>query len=300
MLEQDDAKALLMDILTNLADRPIRSADAFRNAVLGGGFTMNPLLGDFTPEEVEPLRRSLKNAVAEGRMIDFGFLPNELLVQESNRARAPFEAGELEHPFDEWLGVAAWEGGMCGYLFTLDPGNKNHLVSVELYGVTVPNLIDTILVYDMVAIEVRGPGQTQIWPSRFNTFAVESPDALMKRGSNSLDPLVTMLRLLADASIPVIDRPAPAKLNKARTARGKWPIPPHTEVQTRDYVSAFRAAATAHATKGGHHASPIAHWRRSHMRHLSTGKVIPVRSTKVNWRDSAELHRLFYRVKETP
>jgi hypothetical protein len=71
-------------------------------------------------------------------------------------------------------------------------------------------------------------------------------------------------------------------------------------VETRDYVSLFAAAvASIKRNQGtGHHASPVPHWRRAHQRHLVSGKVIPVRSTKVNWRDHGELHRLFSRVKK--
>jgi hypothetical protein len=117
------------------------------------------------------------------------------------------------------------------------------------------------------------------------------------RGANCLDPMVTMLRLLADASVPIVDKPAPVRLNKARTKRGQWQIPAHTAVLTKDYVTAFRAAHSGHSEKGTH-ASPVAHWRRAHKRILADGRVVPVRSSKVNWRDSAELHRLLYKVSK--
>jgi hypothetical protein len=108
-----------------------------------------------------------------------------------------------------------------------------------------------------------------------------------------------MLRLLADASIPITYREAPERLNKARVKQGKTPIPAHTTVHTHDYVTSFSHRSTVRGpSKGGHHASPIAHWRREHFRHLADGRVIPVKSSKVNWRDHEELHRMFYRIRE--
>jgi hypothetical protein len=90
---------------------------------------------------------------------------------------------------------------------------------------------------------------------------------------------------------------APERLNRARAKQGKVPIPSHMVVHTRDYVATYHAAVADRVSRGGHHASPIAHWRRAHTRTLATGAVIPVRSSKVNWRDSEELHRLFYKVR---
>jgi hypothetical protein len=83
-------------------------------------------------------------------------------------------------------------------------------------------------------------------------------------------------------------------LNKARAKKGLTEIPSHTMVQTRDYVTAFRHGQSHH--EKGKHASPIAHWRRAHKRQLASGLIVPVRSSKVNWREAEEMHRLFYRV----
>lgn len=226
-------------------------------------------------------------------MIDFGFLPNESLKQESNRSRDLYESGELEHPYTEWLAVSRWEGGSNGYLFVTDPEFPKHVLCVELYGVEIPNIGSLIILYDMVTMVTHDNGDTRLSPAQFST--PQTDEDLKARGSNSLDPLVTMLRILADASVLIIDHPAPERLNKVRVRSGKYAIPAYTEVKTADYVAAFRSAKPKSVSKGGSHASPIAHWRRHHLRHLSSGKVVPVRQTKVNWRQSEEMHRLFYR-----
>lgn len=294
-LPQEEAERFMILILENLAKWPIRSAEAFRNSLLGkGSIAINPLLNIVDTQSVAYLKLALKQVIAEGRMIDFGFIPNELMKEESVRSRAMFESGEFQHPYETWLAVASWEGGMCGYFFTPRPDKPEQILCVELYGVSIPDVNDAVLVYDIISVEVRGIGDTVIHPMPMELQ--NNPKDMEARGANSLDPMVTMLRLLADASIPIVDRPAPIKLNKARAKQGKWPIPAHMAVLTKDYVSAFQAArAGGHAEKGTH-ASPIAHWRRAHKRTLADGRIVPVRSSKVNWRETEELHRLFYRV----
>lgn len=296
-MPQDQARQFVVDLVTHLADWPIKTAAGFRNAIVGKNsvIAINPLLGIEKEDDVNFLTGILRRTVTEGRMIDFGFLPNELIKRESNRSRDLFESGELLHPYESWIGVTSWEGGMNGYYFSPHPYEPEKTLCVELYGVSMPNVTDAILVYDIVSIEIVGPGNTIFYPA--NYVVPQSMDDNMARAANSVDPLCTMLRILADASIPVVDHPEPVKLNRARAKRGEAPIPAHTEVLTKDYVALYKAAVVEHIARGGTHASPMAHWRRAHMRHLSSGRVVPVRSTKVNWRDNEELHRLFYRVQ---
>lgn len=296
VLPQDMAADIVAKLLEHLADWPIRSAEAFRNALLGDGlFAINPLFPVREEEEVMFLRSTVKNTVAEGRMIDFGFIPNAVIREESERSRHIFEAGELQHPYESWLAVTAWEGGYNGYHISPNPKFPGEILVIELYGVAFPQVADAVLVYDIVSIKAKA-GNTQVAPTRLQY--AETEQQIRARGSNSLDPLVTMLRLLADASVPVTVYEAPPKLNRNRARQDRFAIPGHTVVHTKDYVASFHAAAgKRHGAGNGTHASPIAHWRRAHQRHLASGQVVPVRSSKVNWRDTQELHRLFYRVK---
>jgi hypothetical protein len=298
MMPDSIATAFMIKALESLATHPIKTAETFRNAALGEGmFAINPLLGLNQEQAVVFLQDTIRKTVSDGRMIDFGFMPNEMIKSESLRSRPMFEAGELQHPYEEWLAISSWEGGMCGYFISPHPSRPEETLVIELYGVHLDGTPPAILVYDIVSIDAKPEG-THVMPALMQDDEYNNDEEqLWGRGANSLDPLVTMLRLLADASIPITDNPAPEKLNKARVKRGKYAIPPHITVHTRDYVTAFHAAKIEHKSKGGHHASPIAHTRREHKRHLRSGRVVPVRSSRVNWRDSAELHRLFYRVE---
>jgi hypothetical protein len=226
-------------------------------------------------------------------MIDFGYVPNDVILQESAHSRDLFEANEFEHPYNQWVAVSRWEGGMNAYLIDTTVFGDDPIFICELYGVAIPGLPPAILLYDMVGVRPK-PGDTLINPARFKVPQTEKD--LTARACNSMEPVVTFLRMLADASIPIVRHDAPEKLQKARAKAGKVPIPPHHEVQTRDYVSMIQASKQANPGRGGHHASPRAHWRRSHKRVLASGKVVPVRPTRVNWREAEELHRMFYRV----
>jgi hypothetical protein len=307
-LENDEAKKVVLELFQHLADWPIKTAEAFRNAVLGDGYlVINPMLNIQHEDSAKFLQELIRRTVAEGRMIDFGFIPNDLIQTESFRSRDAFEAGELQHPFDSWLAVSAWEGGMCGYHISPNVRYPDEILVLELYGVSIPGGVDAVIIYDVVSIQIaRSEGKINtllhpldmIMDNKMGEATIEI--AMQKRGANSLDPLVTMLRLLADASVPVEPKPAPERLNRQRAKHGKFPIPAHTVVDTKDYVASYRSdiASPTRMGKGGHHASPMAHWRRAHQRTLASGRVVAVRSSKVNWRDTEELHRLFYRTKE--
>lgn len=296
---QDIAEAILIEAMEHLADCPMKTAERFRNCatrVEGTLFSINPLLKIESVEGAEFIQSMIEMTAHEGRIIDFGYLPNEVLKTESDRARDVFEAGELQHPFENWIGLTSWEGGFNGYHICPHPIFKEETLVIEIYGVSLPGLGDLIIVYDMVAIKIGGPHNTTLSPLRMDAPEMNTSEEIAKRASNSLDPMVTMLRILADASIPVVHKAAPDKLNKIRLKKGQPPIPSHNVVLTADYVAAFKAHADKRISKGGHHASPIAHWRRAHQRLLASGRTVPVRSSKVNWRDATDLHRLFYRL----
>jgi len=299
LMPQEEAVKAVTWIFEHLASSPTRSPEAFRNAILGdGGIAINPMLQIRDEGHAVFLKDLIHRTVAEGRMIDFGYLPNTIIKTESTRARQMFEAGEFVHPYDSWLATTSWEGGFNGYYFCPHPQWDGAVLVIELYGVQMPNGVNAILLYDMVSIKIEGPNHTIVSPAIMDAAQMMTDEELRARGSNSLDPLVTMLRLLADASIPVVAKPAPDRLNKARAKHGKYQIPGHHQVQTKDYVAHFLSLSskTRGEAKGGHHASPTAHWRRSHLRHLADGRVVQVKSAKVNWRDNETLHRMFYKL----
>jgi hypothetical protein len=300
------AERLLLEILDHLADRPLKTASVFRNAVVGDAsiVAVNPMLviSKLAETALHTMVADIQDTVREGRMIDFGRVPNAVIKAESTRSREMFEAGELLHPYPEgWLGVTWWEGGCNGYYVRPSSRGPGDVMVAELYGVAT-SVGDAVMLYDTVHVQVHGIGDTKVTPAPMHMSQGWNGDEkkfVIGRAANSLDPLVTMLRLLADASVPVERVVAPEKLNRARVKAGKSPIPDHSVVHAHDYISQL----TAHASRRtagdgtGRHASPVAHWRRSHQRHLSSGRVVQVRSSKVNWRDHAEIHRLFSRVE---
>lgn len=299
--DQNKAQEIALILFEHMIDWPCRSAAAFRDIFLMQKVRLiNPLLNINHHEDADFLFGLMTETVLAGRMIDFGHLPNDVIKDMGAANRDAFEAGEFMHPYDTWIGVHRWEGGFSGYLFTPQPGNETPTtIAIEMYALSIPgtrgDLDGAVIFYDIVFVQPRAPGDTRCWAFPMRGEGVRIPEG--GRVANSLDPLVTMLRLLADASVPVIPHPEPVKLNRHRLAQGKPPIPAYTEVQTASYITAWRAAGSARKpAQGGHHASPVAHTRRAHTRLLASGRVVPVRSSKVNWRDHEEVRRMFYKV----
>jgi hypothetical protein len=312
LLPNDMAKEVVLASFEHFKDWPITSAEAFRNALLGVNsmIAVNPILDIHEPAAAKFLQTTIETTVKEGRMIDFGFIPNEVFRIESARSQDLYIEGAFTHPFGDWLGVTSWEGGSNAYHVSPHPDFANQVLVLELYGVKIPpNQIiyrgvdyggfSVIVIYDVTSIYISPEGIMVAPYHALDERSNVKPEAI-RRGANALEPLITMLRILADASIPVVYSPAPMKLNKIRAKKGEPEIPEHTIVKTADYVSSFHAAkATAvRISKGGHHASPTPHWRRSHPRTLANGRVVKVKEAKVNWRDGEELHRLFYKVNK--
>lgn len=299
-LEHAKAEGVILSMFMHLADWKVKSPAAFRNAAIGneGLIAINPLLKVTNDDQVNFLVNTISNTVKEGKMIDFGHIPNKVIKLESTRSREMFEAGEFQHPYENWLAVTSWEGGFNAYHISENPRYPGETLVLELYGVDIPGVGNSILVYDTVSIKPQD-NHTLISPVPMDLpdGRIQTEVEIRERGANSLDPLVTLLRLLHDASIPITRFEAPARLNKARVKQGKPEIPAHTVLHTQNYVANFSSTWRPRSSdKGGTHASPIAHWRRSHLRHMNDGRIVPVKSTKVNWRDVEELHRLFYKV----
>jgi len=314
-LENELASEAMIQLFQHLSSWKLPSAEAYRNASMSNdhGFALNPLMdlkGISDDDSWRFLKNTIERTVREGRMIDFGHLPNQFLIDEAIRAREPFEAGELAHPYPSWLGVHSWEGGFNGYHVSTHPKYPGSILVIETYGLRVPphgvrhggktlGDFDVILVYDIVSIKVNGPDQTILSPSLMLDEASNTEAAMRARAANSLDPMVTMLSLLSNATVPVLRKYVPDKLNKARAKAGRHPLPPHSIVKSQDYISMIASHnKVAIARGGGHHASPVPHWRRSHPRVLASGRMVQVKASKVNWRDGEELHRMFYRRKD--
>src|SRR5262245_49762422 len=107
---QREYSRLLVSTLEHLQDWPMKSVAAFRNTLMGDGpFFVNPVMLVDDTAEIDLIMTALRGTISEGRMIDFGFVSNEVIKTTSLASRQVFEANELPHPFENWLGLMAWE-----------------------------------------------------------------------------------------------------------------------------------------------------------------------------------------------
>ena len=120
---------------------------------------------------------------------------------------------------------------------------------------------------------------------------------------NVMDPVMSCLLLLATDGVEVRTIEAPDKLNKHRLKAGKFAIPSHYAVRTEGYVTALtNRRSRRHGAEQGHHASPVPHLRRGHVRHLHEmhgGGTIFVKDAVINLKDpDAPVARSFYQRRQ--
>src|SRR5262245_22539874 len=159
---QDNETALdvMISVLDHLAEWPMKSVECFRNAALGDAiFGVNPALDIKEDITAKHMLSNIRQTIIEGRMIDFGMIPNAVLKETSTSCREPFESGELAHPFDTWLGVMPWEGGFTAYHVAKHEKYPGTIAVCELYGVTNPRGGHALILYDIVAVAMK-PGET--------------------------------------------------------------------------------------------------------------------------------------------
>ncbi len=96
---------------------------------------------------------------------------------------------------------------------------------------------------------------------------------------NGFATVKALIGALATPQAIRTEEPAPAKLNKARLAKGKPPISTVIKIDVR----ASRQAAAQRKSEGGWSVKP--HWRRGHLRHLANGKIVPIPPCCVNMED---------------
>jgi len=97
------------------------------------------------------------------------------------------------------------------------------------------------------------------------------------------DGVASAAMMLSTRGIKTVVEEPSAKLNAKRSKAGKSPLPRVTVVDTSAYVE-----ASERTSRGGHHASPVPHLRRGHIRRLRTGRETWIRDMLVNCRSLAE------------
>ncbi len=248
-----------------------------------------------------------QEAVVHGRLFDLGFIPNAMIQRECGRAAGMLAHDHIGHPFREYYVIFhTWEhGGSC---YLVDPDGRNFGVPADYFACEaacillkgVPHLAVSNGLFIKRLPDLEKDELTPVLNvfSRHTQREKNTVDPLIV--GNVRDPVLIALMLLATDGVDV-DKVAPSdKLNKARAKSGKPPIPSHWQVHTGPYITAL---AAAHGGRGagrgdGHHASPIPHLRRGHLRHLHQrhgGGTTWVRDSLINLKDpNAPLSRSFY------
>src|ERR1700733_9406307 len=271
-----------------------------------------------SPGEVDRISDLTCEAVRYGRMINFGFWPNDAIKQGGKRGGPLWARGFIGMPFIEpWVLYHTWEGGPAVYLVNPygDRPTGNSWEVAELQPAEVKG-------EHMLCIGDRGlfrfPDQAIVDWNKYgahmtpNTIRYMEGDAgrQLNNGDapagsaagNVGDPVMLALLILNTRNIARETIHAPAKLNKARIKNRKAPIPPHDVVYSAPYVTAIANRRTGEhgEDRGGHHASPIPHLRIGHPREYASGRTIFIKDTIANAGDTARnefLNRSHYEVR---
>jgi hypothetical protein len=322
-LSQDESDT----ILRNLKAWPKPTAAQVRTAVLEEKFITPAAVDRSATKTLTGMAEAFAIGVKSGRLFDMGYLPNSVLKSESGRAGELFLAGHIGHPFTEpycffhtWDADSAGDAedhalarelgiGECGSLYVVDPldwhkyaGNAfdaGSFMVCEAQAVRVFNG-EMLLIGDVAWVAVaRGPdGKAGYRAGRVIRSALNGSGTDGAAVGNVMDPVMSCMLLLATDGIEVRTIEAPDKLNKHRLKAGKLAIPSHYRVQTEGYVTALTNRRSRRAANDGHHASPVPHLRRGHIRHLHEmhgGGTIFVKDAVINLKDpEAPLVRSFY------
>lgn len=287
----------------------------FKRHIVGMGL-QNEVSKLFAPRqsEVEAVNQAVFDAMTAGRVIDFGFFPNEVMKESGQRGGHLYSAGHIGMPFrDPFVIFHTWDAGSTHdaldrvsdrtpavylvQLTELDMPAGGEFEALELQPVVFDDH-QALMIGDRI-IAQHDPEQggqlhakclPAVWRAEaFMRGIVNDGDvvAMMKSGAgNVVDPLMTALMILATDGIDRRTIPAPVKLNKQRAKHpGRFPIPPYDVVDTGPYITALQAKRTPRRKSeplGGHHASPVMHLRRGHPRTYESGRRTWIRDSLIN------------------
>lgn len=282
------------------------SIEGIRNAILEPTIIV-PAIPEQTAEEVRMFSMAgveVTRAVQAGRLFDMGYVPNELIRKESRRAGDLYAAGHLGHPFREAYALFhTWEQGASVYL--VKPSNGMGFIVSELFAMVTANGSRCLLQQDVGMLASITPEQYtgRVATGALIRLAMErgmpAPDEGAQIG-NLVEPVLSLILLLATDGVAVTKIEPDAKLNKARVKNRKPVIPSHWRVHTGPYITALSHLGQRGdtAAKGGGHSTPRPHLRRGHLRHKSDyhgGGTVWVRDALVMMKDGAEIASTFGR-----
>jgi len=244
-------------------------------------------------------------AVKAGRAVHLGHLPNQAIKDMGDHGGPLYNLGALPQPFAHpWLFMHTWDGGEG---MTKLPATSVYLVNptfgpdgdtagceiVELQPVRI-NHGNVLLMGDRVLLDAPTGYELR---AKYHCISVPSPMRYVPgmepinngmnpeeaAAGNVLDPLMAALLLMNVEGVNRRTVGPSEKLQRARAKNRKPPLPSHIEVDSAPYVTAILARREGRRlAQGGHHASPVPHIRRGHVRVYASGQRSIIRETLVN------------------
>lgn len=315
-------------ILRNLQLWEKPTAEQVRNVILAGHILCPTDPGNQLDRFLTSLSDMAIEATKAGTLFDLGYMPNAVLSSEAHRAAPLIAHGHIGHPyrapyllFHTWSDANLNEGGKTvGSVYFIDPADCHEreprfppgtFLAAEFQCTKILGEPWLVLCDAAAAAVVMRDGKTAYHGS-FKRSAIREalpPELNLSDGDvvcNLFDPITACLLLLATDGVAVERIAAPDKLNKHRAKANKPLIPPHWRVLTGPYVTALsqRGRRSEQTSGDGHHASPVPHLRRGHIRHLHArhgGGTTWVRDALVMIKDGQEMHqqigRSFYQFR---
>ena len=240
--------------------------------------------GDFRTmmEGADAVIREAKKCAAAGKLFDLSLLLDDRHPEIYDLAESAYEEGVLHPPFEHTV-----------IAMTLEPDQGLRLGCCLVF----------IRSY-IVGFTVRTEGDTADWTPAFMAVTHDRLNWRMEPADapRSIRKVVlAALLLICDQRLLLERVEAPPKLNKARVKAGKTPYGDYWHVSQRaalDYTTRLSPHSAGSLGPGdGTRASPIAHLRRGHQRHLASGRTVWVREARIGELVRHLRHRDHYEIK---
>ena len=252
-------------------------------------------------KDIEHTEKITCAAVAAGRLVDFGHLPNAVIQHGGKRGGPLWQTGAIHSPFHEpWVFMHTWDASLGSQTaaYLVNPSADECIEVCELQPVRLSGK-GAFMIGDRVLFDRSGPAA-----GKATYHAIASPNIvrfdndprvkeLLNNGGspeaaaagNVGDPTMTAMLILATRNVERQTIRADETLQKSRIKRGKPPIPNYDVVNSTPYVTAIQARGARREPGeklGGHHRSPVPHIRMGHPREYASGRSIFIPDTLVN------------------
>lgn len=232
-----------------------------------------PIQVNLTDPEIDTIMRPSYEFGKE--LLDYG--------GDEERMRHSFGVTEIQLPYERILvyGPCLRSVGGDKVAYFVEGTTPTRISIVQLMGVA-SSLGAEWAPYLVMSQDLEKDTFFSVWPTPILTGGKDELDKERTEWAktvhlNSIDFFIGFYGMLNMKQVETVDVPAPRKLNKARAKKGKE--------QISDIVQIRLTASTRASLGTGTHASPKPHWRRGHVRQLSSGKRVPVQPTMVMAKD---------------